>query len=167
MRREKIIKTIELENKRLTLLKSNPDYWGSGDELALESKVVQAINEIMGFDIAEDDEWTKHTIKATNEEICEYNIMRLQKEMEKEEIKVKFADKERGWLPFQQGASGDWDEYKIDIHLSNKGINILLNNVISVTIPYSILTDDLMVNALNKSGRDWKQFLKDNKFKEG
>jgi len=69
---------IEVEKEHLRLLEESDDFWGTDEDINIGNSVYREICNIVGFDINEDDEWGGYTIKATANEICAYNIKRLQ-----------------------------------------------------------------------------------------
>lgn len=76
---------INKEQEHLNLLVADSDFWGSEVDVTLSNEIVVDISMLVGFSIAEDDEWCRSIEKATPEEICKYNLSRLEK-LKKETI---------------------------------------------------------------------------------
>jgi hypothetical protein len=82
IQREKVKLLVKHEQEHLKKLQGNEDYWGSEDDINTGNEIANEISFIVGFEITEDNVWVSETIKATAEEICQYNCMRLNQLLE-------------------------------------------------------------------------------------
>jgi len=79
--KQEIATLIEISEDILQKLIDDTDdsYWGFDEFIDASNDVMERISNVVGFDIAEDEQWSGYTNNATPEEICKYNIIRLQR----------------------------------------------------------------------------------------
>lgn len=69
-----MLPAILLNALNIVKTRKSDQFWGSEENILLSNSACELTSAHVGFDIAEDDEWSHYCIKATDEEISTYNI---------------------------------------------------------------------------------------------
>lgn len=82
-RKVALTKAIELNERRKSKLAQDDEFGGSEEDGLLEREILNQMKLGFGFDATLTETWHRRTHKATDEEICDYDIKICQEQLER------------------------------------------------------------------------------------